>query len=73
MTLAKRELALRGGLRGRWVAEPDDDGLTEAQIETALAQTPRGALALAGLTVGLLLLAWLAIYLFVFLPRGQVG
>jgi asparagine N-glycosylation enzyme membrane subunit Stt3 len=51
----------------------DDDGLTDEQLEAALKQTPRGAFALAGLTVGLLMLAWLAIYLFVFLPRGSVG
>lgn len=52
---------------------PDDDGLSEVEIETALRQTPRGAFALAGLTVGLLMAAWLAIYLFVFLPRGSIG
>jgi hypothetical protein len=34
---------------------------------------PRGALALSGLTVGLLLLAWLLMYAYVFLPRGMVG
>ena len=50
-----------------------DDGLSEDQIEAALKQTPKGAFALAGLTVGLLVAAWVAIYLFVFLPRGQVG
>jgi hypothetical protein len=38
-----------------------------------MAEVPRGALALSGLTVGLLLLAWFAMYLFVFLPRGSVG
>lgn len=51
----------------------DNDGLTEAEIETALKETPKGAFALAGLTVGSLMLAWLAVYLFVFLPRGSVG
>ena len=55
------------------MAEPDDDGLSEAAIAEALKETPRGAFALAGLVVGLLMLAWLAIYLFVFLPRGQVS
>lgn len=50
-----------------------DDGLTEAELEAALKETPKGAFALAGLTVGLLMLAWLAMYLFVFLPRGSVG
>jgi asparagine N-glycosylation enzyme membrane subunit Stt3 len=51
----------------------DDDGLSEEALETALSDTPKGAFALAGLTVGLLMLAWLAIYLFVFLPRGSGG
>jgi predicted nucleic acid-binding protein len=45
----------------------------EAPPAELLAQSPRGALALAGVTVGLLVLAWLAIYLFVFLPRGPVS
>jgi hypothetical protein len=52
---------------------PDDDGLSQEVLQAALRQTPRGAFALAGVTVGLLMLAWFAIYLFVFLPRGSVG
>lgn len=52
---------------------PDDDGVDPRDLDNALRQTPKGAFALAGLTVGLLMLAWLAIYLFVFLPRGSVG
>ena len=51
----------------------DDDDLTEEALEAALAETPKGAFALAGVTVGLLMAAWLAIYLLVFLPRGSVG
>jgi hypothetical protein len=43
------------------------------EIEAALKETPKGAFALAGIAVGLLTAAWLAIYLFVFLPRGAVG
>jgi hypothetical protein len=54
-------------------AEAGDDGLSPETIEAALGQTPKGAFALAGLTVGLLMLAWLAIYVLVFLPRGEVG
>jgi hypothetical protein len=50
-----------------------DDGVSQEQVEEALKETPRGAFALAGITVGLLIAAWLAIYLFVFLPRGSVG
>ncbi|HEX8233817.1 MAG TPA: hypothetical protein VF559_10810 [Caulobacteraceae bacterium] len=45
----------------------------DAALDAVLAEVPKGALALSGLTVGLLMLAWLAIYLFVFLPRGMVG
>jgi hypothetical protein len=55
------------------LADPDDDGLTAETLERALRQTPRGALAVAGVAVGLLMAAWLCIYLFVFLPRGSVG
>jgi hypothetical protein len=51
----------------------DDDGVAPEALEAALAQTPKGAFALAALTVGLLMAAWLAMYLFVFLPRGSVG
>ena len=51
----------------------DDDGLSEEALKTALRQTPKGAFALAGLTVALLMAAWVAIYVFVFLPRGSVG
>jgi hypothetical protein len=35
--------------------------------------TPLGAAILAGTTVALLVLGYLAIYLLVFLPRGTVG
>jgi hypothetical protein len=42
-------------------------------LSRALAEAPRGALALAALTVGLLILGWFFVYLFVFLPRGMVG
>jgi hypothetical protein len=36
-------------------------------------EAPRGALAVSGVAVGLLILCWLLIYFFVFLPRGTVG
>jgi hypothetical protein len=45
----------------------------EASFERAMREVPRGALALAGLAVGILLLAWFLIFSFVFLPRGMVG
>jgi len=34
---------------------------------------PRGAVAVAGLAVAVLLAIWFGFYLFVFLPRGAVG
>lgn len=43
------------------------------RLESAMTGGPRGALAVSGIAVGLLILCWLAIYFFVFLPRGTVG
>lgn len=40
--------------------------------DSRLAEVPRGALALAACTAGLLLLAWLAVYFGLFLARGGV-
>jgi hypothetical protein len=45
----------------------------EPQQLEALRLVPTGAAALGGIAVLLLLVAWLAIYLFVYLPRGMVG
>jgi asparagine N-glycosylation enzyme membrane subunit Stt3 len=43
------------------------------RLETAMDAVPSGALVVSGVAVGLLMLCWLAIYIFVFLPRGTVG
>lgn len=43
------------------------------QLEAAMGASPRGAAAVSAISVGLLLLCWLLIYVFVFLPRGTVG
>jgi hypothetical protein len=43
------------------------------RVEIAMRAGPRGAIAVSGIAVGLLMLAWFAIYVFVFLPRGTVG
>ena len=56
-----------------WSADMKTEADEANEMEAALTQVPRGALALAGTAVGLLMLAWFVIYLFVFLPRGQVG
>ena len=45
----------------------------EADLERVLSEVPRGALALCGLAVALMLAFWLAIYFGVFLPRGPVS
>ena len=50
------------------IPQPDEDALARVMREV-----PRGALALAALTVGLLLLAWLLMYALEFLPRGMVS
>ncbi len=57
---------------GRDYDPTDEDDDLEA-LEAALKEVPRGAIAVAGTAVTLLILCWLAIYLFVFLPRGSVG
>jgi hypothetical protein len=44
-----------------------------ARLSSALKQAPRGALALSGLAVVLMMIAWFAIYLLVFVPRGSIG
>jgi len=53
--------------------QPTSETADDAALERAMAEVPKGALALSGLTVALLLLAWFLIYAFVFLPRGTVG
>jgi hypothetical protein len=46
--------------------------LDEQQL-LALREVPSGAIALGGTAVLLLLIAWVLIYLLVYLPRGMVG
>ena len=43
------------------------------RLEAAMEEAPRGAVVVSGISVGLLILCWLLIYIFVFLPRGTVG
>jgi hypothetical protein len=50
----------------------DTATLDRAQLE-ALRRVPQGALALSGVAVLLLLIAWLLIYLLIYLPRGTIG
>jgi hypothetical protein len=39
----------------------------------ALKHGPRGALLVAGISVALLFIGWLAFYFLLFMPRGSVG
>lgn len=43
------------------------------EVHGIVAQGPRGALALAGLSVATLVAIWPAFFVFVFLPRGAIG
>ena len=56
--------------RGHSSAADVDD---EAALAAALDEVPRGAVAVAGIAVALLLIGWFFVYLFIFLPRGSVG
>jgi hypothetical protein len=53
-------------------AEGRPTHLDEQQL-LALREVPSGAIALGGTAVLLLLIAWLLIYLLVYLPRGMIG
>ena len=45
----------------------------EDALQKIVVAGPRGAIALAGLSVAILVALWFAFFLFVFLPRGAVG
>ena len=47
--------------------------LDEATLAAVLKDGPRGALVLAGVSVGLIFVGWLLFYFFIFMPRGSVG
>jgi hypothetical protein len=49
------------------------DEIRPAELAEVMRTVPLGAAVLAGSAVALLVLGYLAIYLFVFLPRGTVG
>jgi hypothetical protein len=49
------------------------DEVTEPALAEVMRVVPLGAAVLAGSTVALLVLGYLAVYLLVFLPRGPVG
>jgi hypothetical protein len=51
--------------------EQTTDSLDD-RIERIVIDGPRGALTLAGIATAIVIAAWLAFYLFVFLPRGAL-
>jgi len=46
---------------------------TEDEVLAVAATGPRGAVAVAGLAVAVLLAIWVSFFLFVYLPRGAIG
>jgi hypothetical protein len=56
-------------------ADPSEvpDEVDEAALREVMHVVPLGAAVLAGAAVALMVLGYLAIYLFVFLARGPVG
>jgi hypothetical protein len=63
----------RDGFPAPALDDAAQDAVNDAALERVMNEVPSGALALSGLTVGLLLLAWFFVYAFIFLPRGMVG
>lgn len=53
--------------------EAIENTVDEAALERVLATVPRGALAVCGIAVALVMIAWLGIYFGIFIPRGPVS
>lgn len=54
------------------IVEPveSDAGAEQARVEGIVAQGPKGAFAVAGLAVAIVMAIWLAFYVLVYLARG---
>ena len=63
---------MAAGANGAGYDDQAEDAVTEAELIGVLQTVPRGALLLCGFAVTTLLLAWLAVYIFLFLARGFV-
>jgi len=70
-------LSQNGGTKVRGMSDTRGDAARPADLDQqqllALREVPKGAIALGGVAVVLLLITWLLIYLLVYLPRGMVG
>jgi hypothetical protein len=53
--------------------QPPSPAVFDERQRQALRSVPKGAAALSGIAVFLLLIAWLLIYLLIYLPRGMIG
>jgi hypothetical protein len=53
-------------------SELPSDAEPDRRIPTIIAEGPRGAVALAGITTFVVIALWFAFYLFVFMPRGAL-
>jgi hypothetical protein len=47
--------------------------VTQSDIDAVMDEVPKGALALAGIAVLLILAGWFFVYFAIFIPRGMVG
>jgi hypothetical protein len=47
--------------------------IAEANLDAVMDEVPKGALALAGIAVVLLLAGYFFVYFAIFIPRGSVG
>ncbi|MGD9614807.1 MAG: hypothetical protein AB7H90_12905 [Alphaproteobacteria bacterium] len=52
---------------------PSDQSTLDREQLEAIRRVPVGAAVLSGVAVLLLLVAWLLIYLLIYLPRGMIG
>jgi len=50
-----------------------DESVAQSDLDAVMEQVPKGALALGGIAVLLLLMGWCFVYFFIFIPRGSVG
>ncbi|MBV8399305.1 MAG: hypothetical protein JOZ17_11280 [Acetobacteraceae bacterium] len=67
-----RRVMVAAGVWGGGMSGSEDHSLTEAERQR-LEALPIGAAWVAGIAVGLMLIAWFLIWLLVYIPRGAIG
>lgn len=50
-----------------------EESFAQTDLDAVMDVVPKGALALAGIAVALLLAGWFFVYFAIFIPRGSVG